>query len=296
MSTMNEFSMCSSLIKVNDSAMGIQILSSAGTGFLENFSLQAIAYDMNQAIYLSGAEGVVFTTVGDIIEFILENMGAGMDYLGIEITKEEFYRIPDTSHDGAYIQHIDGTLYTADQWTNGGFSNDVANGVAVINGLRGVSLVVAKDKFDSMPWSSISDTLIEGIFTTTDLYVEHMSANFGVEPTAIIAAADPNSVAAACMNYTFPNGQKGYLPSCYEARWGAVEFEETFKNLMSLIGRNDFGDVNEEYMWTSTQCDAERAWTQRYYGINREQSTGRKDFSNSFYPVCALENYKFPTA
>ena len=202
-----EVPMFSSLIKVYDwQSNNIQILPLGEANIiLSKFELMAMAYNMNQTIYVTSPEGETLTTVGDWIEFLLESIGVGMDILGTEITKEEFYRIPDLSHDGTYIQHINGTLYTSDQWTNGSFSNDDANGVAIIDTINNVNLVVAKDKLNPMPWSSMPDTLIDDIFTTTDMN-EIEKIYCGAEDTAIIAAADPNSAAAACMNYTFPNG------------------------------------------------------------------------------------------
>ena len=34
---------------------------------------------------------------------------------------------------GVYIQHVNGSLYTESEWTAGGYSNDSANGVAILS-------------------------------------------------------------------------------------------------------------------------------------------------------------------
>ena len=266
---------------------------------IEMEPIDAVAVDLQEIILVHDEykEFYIETTLRDYTIMCVQSAGFDnaeelFDSIP-RITKEEFFTIPEKPKKpliGAWIQHVNGTLYTGDQWTAGGFSNDEANGVAVINTEKGVSLVVAKDKFDPMPWSSMPNTLIEGIFTTTNWRECYQYKNTGVEPTSIIAAADPNSVAAACMNYTFPNGQQGYLPSCYEANMIAIRF---ISSLMSLIGRDAFGEGNEEYMLTSTQYDAEKAWTQRYSGMNLEQSTLGKVYNESFYAVCTLENYTF---
>lgn len=265
--------------------MGVQILSSAGTGLLGDFSLIAMAYDMNQAIYLALPEIEPLTTVGDGIEFVLKTMGKEMDYLGYEITKEEFYHIDKS---GAYIQHIDGTLYTADQWTNGGFNNDEANGIAVINETENISFIVAKETLGSMPWSSMPNTLIEGITTTTNSD-EADADRAGVENTAIIAAADPNSAAAACANYTFPNGQKGYLMSTMEGRL-MYGYESLMKSLAELLGTK----WPEDFYWTYIQYDANQAWYARVAGTGDFHYVSKIE-NNTVRPVCTLENYKFAT-
>ena len=67
---------------------------------------------------------------------------------------------------GIYIEHVNGTLYTTDEWTAGGFSNDNANGVAVVRPFSG-SFVIAKDELISkLAWGGY-DKIITGIVTTT---------------------------------------------------------------------------------------------------------------------------------
>ena len=265
----------------------IQIASPEVISNQSNFQLMAIAYDMNLAIYLTNPidpEEEPLTTVGDVMELYIKIMG-GTGFLGVEITKEKFYHIPDLSHDGAYIQHIDGTLYTADQWTNKGFSNDEANGIANINGTRGLSLVVAKDSLGKLSWSSMPDILIEGVTTITEADNLEHDCN-GVENTTLIAAADTNSAAAACANYTFPNGQKGYLGAFGES------FDiESIDTLLELIGGTPLGNVN---IWTSTQYNAEKAWYNRVNGTYDYLEVPKSN-NLEVRPICTLENYKFAT-
>lgn len=155
---------------------------------------------------------------------------------------------------GVFIQHIDGTLYTTDEWTAGGFSNDVANGVAVA--APDASFVIAKTQISSMStWSSDTSTLVEGVFTTTDKTTA-LTDYAGAANTALIAAIDISKAAYNCANYAFPNGQKGYLPALGE--WAvAYSYKSQITTAMALIGGTV---IPESYHWSSTQCDASNAW------------------------------------
>ncbi len=197
------------------------------------------------------------------------------------ISKEEFYTIKTPPYkSGAYIQHIDGSLYSEEEWVAKGFSNEEANGVYVSNGWR--AMIIAKDSLGNIPWSSKPSVLIDGV-TTADDYDIAMSYNNGVEDTAKIAAFDPDSAAAACANYTFPNGQKGYLPSLAEVRsmLGCNE-------CLELIGGTPI-DEDGTYYWSSIQADAEHAFSARI--IMHDFIAFDKSDRHGCRPVCAyIEN------
>ena len=197
------------------------------------------------------------------------------------LTKEEFYTLKSPKYkSGTYIQHIDGNLYTKGDWVSNGFSNDDANGVYKSDGWS--AMIIAKDSLGSIPWSSKPNVLIDGV-TTTDSYDIVMNYNNGVEDTAKIAAFDPDSAAAKCANYTFPNGQKGYLPSLREVRMmgGCNE-------ALELIGGAPI-DEDGTYYWLSIQRDAERAWATRIGMCDFLPDS--KSMNNGVRPVCAyIEN------
>lgn len=199
------------------------------------------------------------------------------------ITEEEFYNIPLNR---AFIQHIDGTLYTGDQWTAMGFSADKSNGIAIINEDANISFVISKEIIDDVPWSSIPNTLIEGVTTSTNLDEVELNTE-GVKNTKLIAAADPESAAAACANYTFPNGQKGYLLAPGEAS-EIHKKEYSIRNLFNIIGVTFYDYI----LWTSVQHDASSAW----YGRVGIQDTHwePKTATLTVLPVCTLKNFKFP--
>lgn len=155
---------------------------------------------------------------------------------------------------GVYIQHIDGTYYTEEEWANLGYSNDLANGVAVV--AENAKFVINKNwSLKNQKWSSAL-TVVEGIPTTTAL-VDAIKDFNGLANTAVIVAAVGNDSAAKIASATtFPNGNKGYLPSVGECR--TLELNRAaVDSAMSLIG----GTAVTGSFWTSTQVDADKAWS-----------------------------------
>lgn len=175
-------------------------------------------------------------------------------------TRSVLYNVKALS--GVMIQHIDGSLYTTDEWTTGGFSNDVANGVAVID--ANASFVIAKTRISSgMIWSSDTSTLVEGVYTATN----STTAKFdyaGAANTALIVAIDTSKAAYSCANFEFPNGQKGYLPAMGE--WTVAYNNKTaIDAAMTLIG----GTAISGHFWSSTQYSASAAWRIDWSSGNR---------------------------
>ena len=166
---------------------------------------------------------------------------------------------------GVFIQHIDGTLYDEAGWTSGGFSNDDANGVAVIDSRA--SFVIAKTNITFMEWASNYMQAVDGVLLTSDR--DTAKADYkGAENTKLIVAGyDTGKAAYSCANYEFPNGQKGYLPALGE--WVvAKSYKDAIDEAVLLIG----GDaIVESTHWSSTQQGRETAWTQ---GWNSASGTG----------------------
>lgn len=112
-----------------------------------------------------------------------------------------------------YIQHIDGTLYTTDEWTAGGYANNQANGVAVV--CASTSFVIARtyEISPAIKWGPHNGDIadLSGIGETSMA----MSDFDGKGNTEKILAAygDSDSIAKRCAAFTFPNGKSGYLGS-----------------------------------------------------------------------------------
>lgn len=177
---------------------------------------------------------------------------------------------------GVFIQHIDGTLYTTDEWTAGGFSNDVANGVAVA--APEASFVIAKTQIGSnVAWSSDTSNAVEGVMRTPNPAIAPTDYA-GAANTALIAAIDTSEAAYGCANFEFPNGQKGYLPAFGE--WAVAYNNKTaIDAAMTLIG----GTAISDYNWSSTQYSASKAW--RIHWRSGTAYNGNKD---SYNPVRAF--------
>ena len=174
---------------------------------------------------------------------------------------------------GAYIQHIDGTLYDEEGWTNGGFSNDEANGVAVIT--TKASFVIAKTDIGQRSWSANTSTLVDGILTTTDS-ANALTDFAGYDNTQLMLATDTSGAGYSCANYTFPNGDKGYLPALGELK-EAYDNKSKIASLMTKIGGAVF--VSGGY-WSSTQYNSGRSW--RVYWSNGT-TDGNFKYTGNYY-------------
>lgn len=185
-----------------------------------------------------------FETEADVKIFVQPNVALVAD------SKKIIYNAPMPS--GAYIQHIDGSLYTADQWSANGFTSDAANGVAVID--ERAKFVIAKTGEKGLVWAQNTSALIDGVFTSQSQ--SQAEADYaGDANTVLITAAGTGGSASFCANYEFPNGAKGYLPALGE--WVvAYEYKADITMLMSLIG----SPVVESPHWSSTQFTSTKAW------------------------------------
>lgn len=172
---------------------------------------------------------------------------------------------------GVFIQHIDGTLYDEAGWISGGFGNDAANGVAVIDSRA--SFVIAKTNITFMAWASNYMQAVDGVLLTSDR--DTAKADYkGAENTKLIVARyDTDKAAYSCANYEFPNGQKGYLPALGE--WVvAKSYKDAIDETILLIG----GDAIAEYShWSSTQYDRESAWTASWESVSGSGSSYKKN-------------------
>lgn len=156
-----------------------------------------------------------------------------------------------------YIQHIDGTLYTTDEWTAGGFANDQANGVAVA--CASTSFVVAKENF-SVAFGG-KNTAIEGVplyYKFSDAILDFdgkgntekiIASLTGVTDSAGIVGAP---AAEACANYVFPNGKNGYMGSTGQFNVIKNNFS-LIEQALTLIGGTKFFYKTGNYgYWMST--------------------------------------------
>ena len=149
------------------------------------------------------------------------------------------------------IQHIDGTLYSTDEWIANGFTSDLANGVAVID--KACSFVIAKSSItENAIWGA--NGLISGATKTTSQATAEKDFA-GAANTQAISSSNSSGGVVLCSNYTFPNGQKGYMPSLGE--WLVARRKKTaIDNALNIIG----GELLIGYCWSSTQYDSSQSW------------------------------------
>lgn len=154
---------------------------------------------------------------------------------------------------GVFIQHIDGTLYTEADWTSGGFSNDAANGVAVVT--DNARFVIAKSDLGQMAWSSDTSTAVDGIMLASDEATAKTDFA-GYNNTQLMLATDTSGAGYSCANFSFPNGDKGYLPALGELN-EAYANKSKIDSLMTKIGGVK---LQSSYYWSSTQCSSRASW------------------------------------
>lgn len=159
---------------------------------------------------------------------------------------------------GVYILHTDGSLYTADQWNTAWNNNAV--GVAVLT--YNCKFVVAPTENSSTQCWSGDEVLVSGITTATDL--ESSTTDYkGLQNTdAWVKFYGSNTRYAAgwCRNYTFKNGEKGYLGS--EGEWFEVwNYRNAINSALTKCGGSILQDGS---YWSSTQLSQAHAWFLRF--------------------------------
>lgn len=156
---------------------------------------------------------------------------------------------PISYPNGVYIQHIDGKLYTTDEWTAKGYANEDANGVAVI--ADDAQFVIAKNT-QAKTYGNSNVAPSSGYITTSQ---DAMKDMWGRKTTTELFDASQNNAIAACASYVFPNGAKGYLPS-YGEMYVASLWNDDIKTAMAVIG----GVTVRTLVWTSTFYDNTQTW------------------------------------
>lgn len=155
---------------------------------------------------------------------------------------------------GVFLQHVDGSLYTTDEWIGGGFANDKANGVAVIT--SNASFVMAPIWLSGKQWSSNTSTVVNGVAVAPTAEDAALDLDGKSNTAAFLAEVGGATTAApSCANYVFPNGVNGYLPSFGELKIAHAHKDE-IDAALAVIGST----ATAEH-WSSTQASADKAWT-----------------------------------
>ena len=162
------------------------------------------------------------------------------------------------------IQHIDGTLYTADEWQAAEAAGTVTiadfNGIAV----RYSTVISCPHIFYPITtktvWSNASQFSYIPEMLIVNSTTASQQANGDVNTSYILNAIEDGSItdavaATMCSEFTFPNGQKGYLPSLGEVK--AWKDNGAWQVVLKL-----FPDINSStQLFTSSLYSNNRVWT-----------------------------------
>lgn len=160
---------------------------------------------------------------------------------------------------GVFIQHINGTLYTTEEWMAGGFTNDQANGVAV--GDNEHDFVISKTLAStSIQWGG-QGTQIEGIMTASSSSDAKTDFKGEKNTDAIIAALGGNEgtpyAAKVAKEYMFPNGKRGYLPAMGELVM-ILRYKSAINAALEAIGGEQILYSGSD--WSSTQATSNNSF------------------------------------
>ena len=180
--------------------------------------------------------------------------------------------VPDPFVEWARIQHKNGTLYTAEEWlaaeTAGTVADADANGVVVLYSRYAVCPHVIHPKYstNAMEWSSNTSVEVPGVTTASDKATAQLDVNGKANTDAILAAVAAGTIEDApaaqyCVDVTFADGKKGYLPAAGELKaW--FDNKTAVNACMDAIGGDQIDTTDS---WSSTQCSALYAWYWAYY-------------------------------
>ena len=186
-----------------------------------------------------------------------------------------------TFNEWARIQHVDGTLYTAEEWLAAEAAGEVtdadANGVAVRYSKYAACPHVIHPKYGNSPKWSSTTLEVPGIPMITDITAAKFDVDGKANTDAILKAAISGTIVDApaaqyCADVTFANGQKGYLPAAGELQaW--YDNKTAVNACMNAIGANQVDNDSWTYTWSSTQYSTTAwAWSSSkhsYMDINK---------------------------
>ena len=155
---------------------------------------------------------------------------------------------------GIYILDTDENLTTVNNWDTA--NNSKAVGVYV--GTENSKFIIAPTgNNETIQWGGYGTT-ISGIVTSSDTTTAKKDYAGETNTDKIIAQLGTGNAPAAeyCRNYTFKNGNKGYLWSLGEAL-DAYNNKSEINKAMEKIGG---ASVIDAWYFTSTQYDEKRAW------------------------------------
>lgn len=215
-----------------------------------------------------------FETEADVQMFVHPNIVLIADTCKIR------YNVPLPN--GVYIQHVDGRILTTEAWLAGGFANAEANGVAVKDSMA--NFIISGDATfygNQKPYDTYKN-----IVSTSDSDTAKADFN-GLSNTNIAfeGSEGQNYIVSSCVNYTFPNGQKGYLPSLGELAV-MYTYKEDIISALSVI--NSQTNINSTSLWSSTQGSNHMSMWRLNFGSGSVE-TFLREYNSYAIPFTTLE-------
>lgn len=147
---------------------------------------------------------------------------------------------------GVFIEGVSGKLYTSNEWN----SQETPNGIAVI--AEKCRFVMSLLTANGGTFMKINEdaTVVPSDLTphSEGLAKVDYGGYINTQIMKDIYGSDARYAVGACINYTFPNGQNGYLPSLGEMRAIASNFD-SISNLLTVLQSH----IEEGLYWTSTR-------------------------------------------
>lgn len=163
-----------------------------------------------------------------------------------------------STYRGVFIQTLDGWLYPVGKWAN----QKIPNGVAVIT--DNCSFVIALE--DASPgycvWGTRSN--IAGVNNSDTKNTVKTYYNGEAETASIITNASNSTAATYCSNFTFPNGQSGYMGAGGEW-WTALTHKAEIIVAMKACGGVA---LSKDYWCTTEQVGSNRAWAADWESVD----------------------------
>lgn len=248
----------------------------------------------------------VLLEAGNLYEYTLVisvNEGLSMNTLSVTewstVENEELVElgpkpitIPDPYVEWARIQHKDGTLYTAEDWlaaeAAGTVTDADANGIAVRYSKYASCphVLYSKATESEYSWSSKKQTNVPGLMLISDETIAQLDVNGKSNTDAILAATATigNAPAAQyCVDFTFPNGEKGYLPAAGEQQaW--CDNKSDVEACINAIGGEIFA---MSAVWSSTIFANNAVWG--FNSNSKISSSFTFTFDSKVRPVCSFQ-------
>ncbi len=179
---------------------------------------------------------------------------------------------------GVYIQHIDGSLYTKEDWIANNFEKSVANGIAVVDDKGQFVISIGTGEYRGA-WYDGDEEIDLPMYSSSDIRNNYS----GYENTKKMLEKNAKA-ATVCNNFKFPNGNRGYLPSIGE--WLiAYKNRDLIDPIIELLSAQTLATSNSQ--WSSNPSSDDGAYAFRW-NTNKVSTQAKTYTSNTIRPFGLL--------